>query len=193
MRVASALKLTVVLLLPFMAVVADEHAGKAVTSVESPQQLLDRLSDYPHAVVIASSDTEVLDHEVGLGALQKVRGSWRFKDSERITGRLQRFTWQVTDGFSSAELFEDLSAKLTELAGSELLFTCEGRACGHGAQWANRVFREKILYGRDDLQRYSVFGLSTPAQSRIVIYASSRTSDRHYLHADLIEQTSPSD
>ena len=158
----------------------------------SPGQLLDTLNGDPHAVLIASSDREVVDHELGLGALQKVRGAWRFKQSERISGRLQRFTWQVTDGFTSEELFEGLSVKLASLAGAELLFSCRGRACGHGSQWANRVFGQKILYGRDDLQRYSVYTF-VETQQRVVIYASSRTSDRQYLHVDLIGGSTASD
>ncbi|MEP1471553.1 MAG: DUF4892 domain-containing protein [Halieaceae bacterium] len=186
-------RILLILLLPVTSVFAQEGAGDLAASQAGPRQLLDTLNGYPHALVIAVSDAEVVDHEVGLGALQKVRGAWRFKKSERVSGRLQRFTWQVTDGFSSEELFRDLSEQLAALGGSELLFACQGRACGHGSQWANRVFGQKILYGRDDLQRYSVYGFSEPELSRVVIYASSRTSDRHYLHAELIEQTPSSD
>ena len=98
----------------------------------------------------------------------------------------------MTDGFTSEELFEGLSVKLASLAGAELLFSCRGRACGHGSQWANRVFGQKILYGRDDLQRYSVYTF-VEMQQRVVIYASSRTSDRQYLHVDLIGGTTASD
>ena len=77
--------------------------GQSSPGQSSPGQLLDTLNGYPHAVLIASSDREVVDHELGLGALQKVRGAWRFKHSERISGRLQRFTWQVTDGFTAED------------------------------------------------------------------------------------------
>jgi len=167
--------------------------GQASPGQASPGQLLDNLNSYPHAVLIASSDREVVDYELGLGALQKVRGAWRFKQSERVSGRLQRFTWQVTDGFTSQELFEGLSAELASLAGAELLFSCQGRACGHGSQWANRVFRQKILYGRDDLQRYSVYTFADTRQQRVVIYASSRTSERQYLHVDLIGSSAASE
>ena len=194
MKTAPTLKaLFIFLLLPLTSAFAQEGVVESSASEAGPQQVLDTLNSYPHVLVIGASDTEVVDHEVGLGALQKVRGAWRFKESERISGRLQRFTWQVTDGFSSEELFEELSGKLAALNGAELLFSCQGRACGHGSQWANRVFSQKILYGRDDLQRYRVYGFAEPELSRVVIYASSRTSERHYLQADLIEPRAPSD
>ncbi len=160
---------------------------------DDPESLLTGFSEYAHVELIDSSESRVLDHEVGLGALQKVRGAWRFKSSERVSGLLQRFTWQVLDGYTSQEVFDGLAGQLQETEGTKLLFECEGRACGHGAQWANRVFRQRILYGRDDLQRYSVFGLAGAGEYRLVLYASARTSDRQYLHADLIEVEVPSD
>ena len=42
----------------------------ATASGDSPQALLSQLNDYPHAVEVASSESEVVDHEVGtLGVL----------------------------------------------------------------------------------------------------------------------------
>jgi hypothetical protein len=85
---------------------------------QGPEQILAWVEQYPHTESVASSVENVQDLEVGLGALQKVRSVWRFKDSERVTGELQRNTWRLAAGFSSAELFEELSQKAGQLAGS---------------------------------------------------------------------------
>ncbi|MEM1111761.1 MAG: DUF4892 domain-containing protein [Pseudomonadota bacterium] len=138
---------------------------------------------FPHVTSVDVAEREVRDYEVGLGALNKIRGVWRFKDSERISGALTRHTWQVVDGYSSEEVLKDIEAALDKEAALELLFTCDGRACGHGAQWANRVFGQRILYGRDDLQRYRVFAFG---ESRLLLYASARTLDRQYLHVETL-------
>jgi hypothetical protein len=54
-------------------------------------------------------------------------------------------------------------------------------------QWANRVFRQRVLYGREDLQRYRVYALEEAgAQYRLVVYSAARTADRQYLHVDLL-------
>ncbi len=148
--------------------------------------LLQALDEYPHAERVSFSDDEVLDHEVGLGAIKKVRGVWQFRDSERLSGRLVRYTWQIVDGFSSREVMQELVEGLQEFETAELLFACEGRACGKGAQWANRVFRQRILYGREDLQAYSVYRLGETGDDRLVIYAAARTADRQYLHVELL-------
>ena len=48
-----------------------------------PQQLVQTLDSYPHALQAAMDERQVTDYEIGLGAMQKVRGAWRFKHSER--------------------------------------------------------------------------------------------------------------
>lgn len=154
-------------------------------AADGPLQLLQRLDDYPHAAPAAFSEGEVIDHEVGLGAIKKVRGVWQFKDSERLSGTLTRYTWQIIDGFTSLEVMQELVSQLQQGEGIELLFECQGRACGHGSQWANRVFRQRVLYGREDLQQYAVYSLDR-GRYRMVIYSSARTADRQYLHVDLL-------
>jgi len=155
----------------------------------SPSELLAKFDAYPHAVTVSQSRSVVRDYEIGLGAIQKVRGSWVFKHSERQSGELVRYTWQITDGFTANEIMDEMTAALE---GEPVLFSCEGRACGPGVQWANRVFGERVLYGRDALQRYRVYG---PGESgdgdyRLLLFSSARTADRQYLHAELLEITS---
>ncbi|MEM8564405.1 MAG: DUF4892 domain-containing protein [Pseudomonadota bacterium] len=158
----------------------------AAAQQTSPPALLEELNNFPHAEQLDFSETEVLDHEVGLGAIQKVGGAWRFKDSERVNGLLTRYTWQIKDGFTSREVLADLESKIDTLDDPALLYSCDGRACGKGVQWANRVFRQPILYGREDLQSYRVFSLGKSPQYLLMMYASARTADRQYLHMELL-------
>ncbi len=169
-------------------------SGRVLSAEGDPQDVLQTVEGNPHTENTASLSEDVLDMEVGLGALQKIRGEWRFKDSERVSGSLQRNTWQVAAGFSSAEIFARLVSDIATWENSALLFSCEGRACGHGSQWANRVFGQRVLYGRDDLQRYRVFAIEGEQSYRLLLYSSARSSSRQYLHIDLIrlvEQASP--
>ncbi len=152
-----------------------------------PEQLLHELDSFAHASLVDSSDERVIDYEIGLGAMQKRLGNWQFKRSERVDGQRMRYTWQITDGFTSQEVFARLSEDVAGLAGSEPLFACEGRSCGNGAEWANRVFSQRVLYGRADAQRYRVFRITRESQTYwFLLYAGARTSDRQYLHAELV-------
>ncbi len=157
-------------------------ATATLAQAQSPGELLAQLDAYPHAVQINHSVSEVIDYEVGLGAMKKVRGVWGLDESERLSGTLHRYTWQIIDGFTSNEVLEEAVAAMAD---AQTLFSCDGRACGRGVQWANRVFGERLLYGRDDLQRYRVFG--EEGQWRFLLFSAARTSDRQYLHAEWLE------
>lgn len=159
----------------------------ATTQATTGLELLQHLNDYPHAKLLELDEEGVLDYEVGLGAMQKIGGAWRFKDSERHNGKLSSYTWQIIDGFTSIEVMDELAGRAEKLEGAKLLFACQGRACGRGVQWANRVFHQPLLYGREEQQRYRVYALGADSGSLLIIFAASRTADRQYLHAELLE------
>jgi hypothetical protein len=161
--------------------------GFANGASPEPLALLERLDAQPYTKQIAFSRQDVLDHEIGLGAIQKVRGEWRFKHSERLSGTLVSYTWQILAGFASAQVMEDLLDAVTKEKDASLLFTCQGRACGSGVQWANRVFHKPLLYGREDLQHYRVYAIEGEQTHRLVAYSAKRTEDRQYLHVDLLQ------
>lgn len=161
-------------------------AGAASAAEPTFELLLEQLSEYPHSEQVAFSEQQVVDHEVGLGALRKVRGEWRFKDSERLTGTLLSYTWQILDGFTSAAVMDELLGPLAKKESAVMLFECIGRACGKGVQWANRVFGERVLYGREDLQQYRVYAFQAENAYRLVGYSAARTADRQYLRVDLL-------
>lgn len=159
-------------------------AGTA--STPEPEQLLLELDAFPHTRRVDTSREQVVDYEVGLGAMQKQQGDWQFKKSERLDGERLRFSWQIIDGFSSREIFEGLVADVEQLPRSELLFACESRACGNGAEWANGVFGQRVLYGRADAQRYRIYRVVGDRTYYLLAYASARTADRQYLHAEVL-------
>ncbi|MDH4039827.1 MAG: DUF4892 domain-containing protein [Gammaproteobacteria bacterium] len=153
----------------------------------TPLDLLAQLNDYPHAQTISLDKGEELDYEIGLGAMQKIGGAWKFKHSERFNGTLTSYSWQIVDGFTSIEVMEELLAQVASLDGAQLLFSCDGRDCGQGVQWANRVFHKSVLYGQEALQRYRVYSIGAEPRNLLLVYASARTADRQYLHAEVLE------
>jgi hypothetical protein len=100
---------------------------------------------------------------------------------------LTSYSWQIVDGFTSIEVMDELVVKIDLLETAESLFSCDGRSCGKGVQWANRIFHQPVLYGREELQRYRVYSLGENPRQLIIVYASARTADRQYLHVELLE------
>ncbi|CAA0088649.1 Uncharacterised protein [Halioglobus japonicus] len=160
--------------------------SSAVVSAESPDvgALLQQVDAYPHTEQVEFSERDVIDYEVGLGAIQKIRGEWHFKKSERLNGTLLSYTWLIGNGFSAAEVMDQLLDNVGHIKGSSELFACEGRACGRAVQWANRVFNQRVLFGREDLQRYRVYSLQDEPEARLLAYSAERTADRQYLHVE---------
>ena len=169
------------------AMVAALLLASQVALADGPEALLRQTNEYPHARTVDFSEEAVIDYEVGLGAIQKTGGAWGFKRSERFSGSLTSYTWQIVDGFTSLEVLEELVSAIEAMDTSDLLFDCEGRSCGPSVQWANRVFRQRVLYGRENLQRYRVYSVENDGRYLVMIYGSARTADRQYLHTALLK------
>lgn len=130
---------------------------------------------------------DVRYHLVPLGAVQKVRGKWGPRESERVTGRREAYTWRITDGFTVVDVVDDLDERLADDADAELRFRCGGISCGSSVQWANIVFNERLLYGTQDSQRYRVYALAEGGgEYRLLVYGAARTVDRQYLRVELL-------
>lgn len=160
-------------------------ACAATASTGGPELLLRQFDESAHLRQIAFASEEVVDHEIGLGAIQKVRGEWRFKHSERRSGTLLSYTWQVDDGYSAADMMAKLIEEISRIEAVTSLFACDGRACGRAVQWANKVFNQRVLYGREDNQQYRVFSFDGEQGARLIAYSAERTADRQYLHVEL--------
>ena len=132
------------------------------------------------------NEAKIYDYQIGLSALQKIRGSWQFKNSIRYSGLIRSHTWQVAGGYDSREAFEMLAEWLLNKSGSKVLFQCKGRSCGSSSQWASRVFERRLLYGRDDTQRYAAYQISESAGVWLVVYSSARSTNRQYIQTVLI-------
>jgi hypothetical protein len=164
---------------------ADDPAGAAA------RQLINDLASLAYVESVDSSTLQVRNHEVGLGALQKVRGSWRLDRSERISGELERHTWRVLEGYAADELLLRVVDRLAGDESAKLLFSCDARACGQSVQWANRMFGQRVLYGTESSQRYRVYALEDAQDAegqarRLLLYSSARSTDRQYLHLEVL-------
>jgi hypothetical protein len=164
-------------------------SGAGSQEATAPVNYLRALDDYPHLQSLdPMAEKKVRDYLIPLGAIEKIRGVWSPRESERHSGILRRFNWRVVDGYRSEELEAELAGLLDKDPRAELIFSCEARACGSSVQWANRIFNERLLYGTEESQRYRVYAVTVgETQYRMLIYASARSSDRQYLHAELLE------
>lgn len=157
--------------------------------VLSPAAYFSAFDAYTHLENIDSEPgRELVDYLVPLGAIEKIRGVWSPRRSERQSGVLQSYTWRVLDGYTAAEMVDEFEGRLALNAAAEKRFACDARACGSSVQWANRIFHQRLLYGTEVSQRYRVYDVMFAGESyRLLVYGSARSSDRQYFHAEALK------
>lgn len=132
----------------------------------------------------------VRNYRFPLGAVVKINRDVRIDKEQQLSGQLTRTTWEMPKSFDPNELLQRLRDQVISQKG-EILFECEGRDCGTSNIWANDLFNNADLYGRDDYQRYFAAELD---DQYLAAYAVRRGNRRVYLHLDQIteaEQTVP--
>ncbi len=124
------------------------------------------------------------DHALILGALKKIDGAMQADRQERMHGVLTRVTYRVPEDYSLKAVIEHWQGELLG-ADRDLLFQCQGRACGSSNYWANRVFGIAELYGPDGEQYYEVTREAGEQEHRIhVLYVIRRGNRRIYAHVE---------
>jgi len=122
------------------------------------------------------------DHWVILGAIERIKGAVQPEAEERLKGKLTRWLWQIPAGHNVDESFAFLKKQVP--ASTINLFECDGRSCGLSNDFANQVFIQSILYGRDSDQKYWV-GLDKGTRNTLwVIYGAQRSNKRVYLYVE---------
>ncbi len=157
----------------------DRAAGSGKPLAE---QWVTNINEHWSTELRSHTSASVRAFHIPLGAMKKIGGIWRAESSEIISGKRRRLTWQV-EGEPVLALFNDLALTMGESA--TLRWHCEGRACGNGAEWANKVYQERLLYGRDEFMAYRAFQLESGMW--VTLFSAARTADRQYLHVDIIE------
>ena len=157
-----------------------------VATADSAQTLGEFLRNKSFLTKTFEDEKETYDYQIGLSALQKIRGSWQFKKSVRLSGLVLSETWQVEGGYDSQEISEMIAVWIRDKLGSTILFECRGRSCGSSSQWASRIFERRLLYGRDDTQRYAVYQISDLTDFWLIVYSSARSNNRQYVQTVLI-------
>ncbi|MFW5823839.1 MAG: DUF4892 domain-containing protein [Marinobacter sp.] len=140
------------------------------------------LLDFPQARLEHERTIESASHRVMLSGIQEVGNELRAERSARLAveghGRLYELESGATRQDARRWYLEQLQTR-----NATILFRCSGRECGRSNVWANQVFNEATLYGRDARQDYLVAGLEDNDGQRwlITLYTVTRGNQREYL------------
>ncbi|SEF76645.1 protein of unknown function [Marinobacterium lutimaris] len=126
------------------------------------------------------------DYRVMLGRVLKINGLIRTDRELKLTGSLDRTTWQLPSGETPESGFLQFRDQL-QRNGADILFECAGRQCGASNIWANDLFETARLYGVDESQRYMA---ARRGSDYLVIYSVRRGNGRVYLNLDWVQDES---
>lgn len=100
------------------------------------------------------------------------------------TGQLFR----VLEGANREEARDHYIRQL-QARGAQILFQCSGRGCGRSNVWANQIFDQSTLYGRDSNQDYLVAGSvdENGKPSLTLVYTVTRGNQREYVWVEQLE------
>ncbi len=161
-------------------VIADEEDASSIVNT--------LLTAFPGAELIEQEHGRYPNYQLNLGSLRKVNGVWSAEHEIRISGDVSRFTYLIPMGFKASEVLAYYRAQLKKSV-FNVLFRCNGKACGSGNRWANHVFHRRELFGPDQGQFYLVGELfhNKAQQYYVTLYVNQRGNKKVYAHLELVK------
>ncbi|MGS2717081.1 DUF4892 domain-containing protein [Eionea flava] len=150
---------------------------------------------HPQAKVFEQSTYSETQYIVALDKYRKVDNRWVPRKWQRQAGRLLRYTLEMPRDYVEPDVLSYYDGQLPDNA--ELLFGCDGRACGESNNWANDHFGIKQLYGIDTSQRYRTYRMPVVMEENVTekqpldylyvtAYVVRRGNRRLYVQLDIL-------
>jgi len=129
------------------------------------------------------------NHWLILGAIERIKGAVKPESELRVDAKVRSWLWQIPVGISSEQAFAQIKSQVDKSASA--LFECDGRSCGLSNDYANQVFQQAILYGRDSDQYYWL-GLeqakpNSQKKTLWLVYSIQRSNKRVYVYVERID------
>lgn len=124
------------------------------------------------------------DYRLVLSSLGRVQATTVPEHEVRLKGDLWRRTWSVESQYSLAEVINHFAPQFNEL---RTLYECKALDCGSNNFWANTIFNNARLTGRDKFQYYRVALQQEANNSKIyVLYISERGTKQVMVNLDIL-------
>jgi len=151
----------------------------------------DLLPVFPDGDMVESEDIRSSGHLVLFSPVREINDSLRSDVMQRMSVDGSSHLIQIDRDSSRRELRDWYRQQIINRQG-QVIFNCEGVSCGRSNVWANRVFGESRLYGRDADQDYLIASFYGPEQTAnlLVLYTVTRGNGREYAWVELLEPAS---
>lgn len=152
-------------------------SGSAAVAAQMPPPAPFPDSQLEQEVTIASPG-----HLVLFSPVREVNNEIRSAAMARLPVKGVGQLYEVSGGANREEARDHYLREL-QARGAQILFECSGRNCGRSNVWANQIFDQSSLYGRDNNQDYLVAG-SVDENGKpwlTLVYTVTRANQRQFV------------
>ncbi|OEY68106.1 DUF4892 domain-containing protein [Marinobacter sp. X15-166B] len=127
-------------------------------------------------------------HRVLLSPVREVNNQIRSESMVRVPVDGRGQLYQIRPDSSRGEARDHYLRQIQALGG-RVLFECTARSCGRSNAWANRIFGQATLYGRDNTQDYLVAAIEVADGERhlLLVYTVTRGNRREYVWVEQLK------
>lgn len=163
----------------------------AVSAADLPGSTdLEGLTRFPQAQIVGFKQESDVERIYPLDSIRRISGKLRMSDQVNASGNLLAITYELPDHHTGIEAFNQARAQLFE-QDAQLLYWCEGRACGSSSLWANQIFQRSMLYGPEAQQAFLLARMPGEAESLVALYGITRGNGRPYLQVEKLQSAMP--
>lgn len=150
-----------------------------IASAASPETMPER---FTQSELEKTVPIESFGHLVLFSPVREVNNEIRSESLARLQVSGEGRLYQISRDSSRSEAREYYRGLLRD-RGAQILFECSSIRCGRSNVWANQIFGQSVLYGRDATQDYLVAAQVADGGSRWLtsIYTVTRGNRREYV------------
>lgn len=163
------------------------------TAALGQQSTVDLIADelqqtFPDSRTVSTTHTPNTSHQIALGILQRNSGIAAPESMRRVAGALTKVLYEIPQEYSGDDVFLFFQNLFAEKS-FERLFGCSGRSCGSSNDWANDIFKNRILYGPAQNQFYLAYQESQDDRAALYVsvYIITRGNRRLYAYVEVTE------
>ncbi|MAK92065.1 MAG: hypothetical protein CMI08_16730 [Oceanospirillaceae bacterium] len=143
-------------LLPLLVALTAVMSGAVVRALDA----------FPQSQLQDEKKQQVAGYRLVLSELKRTQATTYGEQERLLNGQLWRRVWSVAERFPWAVVARHFADQTN---GADVLYQCEGLDCGSNNFWANEIFDNARLVGRDQNQFYQV-SMSTAADGTKTLY-----------------------
>lgn len=143
----------------------------------------DSIESFPRAELVEETQSYNTEYRLVLSGLQRKQAVTSGEIERLISGDVKRQVWQLSVNHEVDQILEHF---LDQWQGAQILYRCSGLDCGSSNFWANTIFENAKLYGRDANQAYVVAMLPGSPNTIHVLYAVQRSKHKLYFNLDQV-------